>query len=132
MRDDARDNGTVAIDGYDLGATITSPQADLNLGIHLYIDGTPTDGAPLDTSVGGAHSMDYVVTGHSGLTLTTTRTVIVSAAANDPEAPPPRKWEREWKRHQSQQTITRNHRERSSRRMTAPPPPAELPATGTE
>ena len=67
----------------DLGATITGPQADLNLGIHLFIDGAPTDAVQLDTSVAGTHAIDYVVTGLSGLTSTTTHTIIVSGAANN-------------------------------------------------
>ena len=58
----------------DLGATITGPQADLNLGIHLYVDGTATDAVQLDTSIPGHHTINYAVTGHSGLISTTTRT----------------------------------------------------------
>ena len=64
---------------------ITAPAADTNLGIHLYIDGTPTDVVQLDTSIAATHSIDYVVTGNSGLTSTSTRSVIVSAA-NDNSA----------------------------------------------
>jgi hypothetical protein len=59
------------------------PQQDLNLGIHLYIDGAPADALQLDTSVAGTHSLDYVVTDAAGLTATSTRTVIVTAPAND-------------------------------------------------
>jgi hypothetical protein len=67
----------------DLGATITSPTADLNLGIHLYVDGVAVDAVQLDTSTAATHSVDYVATDPAGLTATSTRTVIVSAAAND-------------------------------------------------
>jgi surface protein with Ig-like domain len=68
----------------DLGATITGPQTDLNLGIHLYIDGRAVDAVQLDTTNSAIHQVDYVVTDENGLTSTTTRTVIVSAvAAND-------------------------------------------------
>jgi hypothetical protein len=71
-----------ASDSYaDLGATITAPKADLNLGIHLYVDGAAVHAVQLDTSKAGDHTIDYVVTGHSGLTSTSTRTVIVSAPA---------------------------------------------------
>jgi surface protein with Ig-like domain len=76
----------VGVSYADLGATITGPQADLNLGIHIYVDGTPTDAVQLDTGKSGTHSIDYVVAGHSGLTSTTTRTVIVSSPANDNQA----------------------------------------------
>jgi surface protein with Ig-like domain len=67
----------------DLGATITGPLADLNLGIHIFVDGIATDPVVIDTSTTGTHTIDYVITGISGLTSTTTRTVIVSAPAND-------------------------------------------------
>ncbi len=69
----------------DLGAVITSPQADQNLGIHTFVDGIATDAVIVDTSTPGNHSIDYVVTGISGLTSTSTRTVVVSVPqpAND-------------------------------------------------
>jgi hypothetical protein len=34
----------------DLGATITGPQADLNLGITTYVNGTPMNPVQLDTT----------------------------------------------------------------------------------
>jgi len=71
----------------DLGAVITSPQVDQNLGIHTFVDGIATDPVVIDTSVPGTHSIGYVVAGAAGLTSTSTRTVIVSAPAND-NAPP--------------------------------------------
>jgi hypothetical protein len=69
----------------DLGATITGPQQDLNLGIHLYVDGAPTDTVQLGTTTPGTHSINYVATDTSGLTATSTRTVIIAApeAVND-------------------------------------------------
>jgi hypothetical protein len=48
-----------------LGATITAPQADQDLGIHTFVDGIATDPVVIDTSVVGTHSIDYVVTGIS-------------------------------------------------------------------
>jgi hypothetical protein len=48
---------------------------------------SPTDAVQLNTSVAGTHSIDYVVTADSGLTSTTTRTVIIEAANdNQPTA----------------------------------------------
>lgn len=54
-------------------STITDPQADLNLGIHTFVDGTATDPVVIDTSVPATHSIDYVVAGNSSLTSTTSR-----------------------------------------------------------
>lgn len=71
----------------DLGAQITGPQEDLNLGIHLYIDGAAVDAVQLDTSVAGKHTIDYVATDAGGSTATSTRTVIIAAPANDNRAP---------------------------------------------
>jgi hypothetical protein len=42
----------------DLGATITGPQQDLNLGIQLYVDGASTDAAQIDTTIPSTHSID--------------------------------------------------------------------------
>jgi Domain of unknown function (DUF5011) len=55
----------------------------VNLGIYLYIDGAPISAVAIDTRKAGTYSIDYVVTGPSGLTGTSTRTVIVSPPAND-------------------------------------------------
>ena len=65
----------------DLGATITGPQADLNLGIKMFLNGTLTSNIVIDTSQVATDTIDYVVTDQSGLTSTSTRTVIVSAPA---------------------------------------------------
>jgi hypothetical protein len=64
----------------DLGATITGPQADLNLGITTYVNGAPMNPVQLDTSTTGTDTIAYVATDQSSLTSTTTRTVIIHAA----------------------------------------------------
>ena len=65
----------------DLGATITGPQADLNLGIQTYLNGTLESPIELDTSAAATDTIAYVVTDSQGLTSTSTRTVIVEPAA---------------------------------------------------
>ena len=71
----------------DLGATITGPTADLNLGITTYLNGTLTSNIVIDTSQAATDTIDYVATDQTGLTSTSTRTVIIeapaSASAND-------------------------------------------------
>ena len=69
----------------DLGATIVSPAADVNLGIIVLIDNaTSTNGTPtIDTTQAGTHTVTYSVTDRAGLTSSATRTVIVTAPAND-------------------------------------------------
>ena len=59
-----------------------SPQQDLNLGLHFYIDGAPQSAATIDASKPGTHQVDYVAIDQSGRTATSTRTVIVSAPAS--------------------------------------------------
>ncbi len=71
----------------DLGATITGPQADLNLGIQTYLNDTLESPITLDTSAAATDTIAYVVTDSQDLTSTTTRTVIVEPAAAPP-APP--------------------------------------------
>ena len=70
----------------DLGATITGPQADLNLGIQTYLNGAPVSTIMIDTSAVATDTIDYVVTDQNGLTSTSTRTVIVEPATT-PSAP---------------------------------------------
>jgi len=72
----------------DLGATITAPLADLNLGLTVVVDNaTSTDGTvQIDTSITGTHTILYSVTDPSGLTGSAFRTVIVSPAQ---QTPPP-------------------------------------------
>jgi hypothetical protein len=69
----------------DLGATITGPQADLNLGIATFVNGAPMNPVQIDTTAAATDTIDYVVTDQSGLTATSTRTVIIQAA-NDNQA----------------------------------------------
>ncbi|MGD0762464.1 MAG: immunoglobulin-like domain-containing protein [Roseiarcus sp.] len=75
----------------DLGATITGPQADLNLGIATFVNGAPMNPVQIDTSAAATDTIDYVVTDSQGLTSTSTRTVIILPAqaaqpANDNQA----------------------------------------------
>jgi hypothetical protein len=65
----------------DLGATITDPQADLNLGITTYVNGTQMNPVQINTSTAATDTVAYVVTDSAGLSSTSTRTVIVQAAA---------------------------------------------------
>ena len=65
----------------DLGATITGPQADLNLGIATYVNGAPMNSIQFDTSAAATDTIDYVATDQSGLTSTSTRTVLIEPAA---------------------------------------------------
>jgi Domain of unknown function (DUF5011) len=64
----------------DLGATITGPTADLNLGITTYVNGAPMNPIQLDTTQAATDTIQYVVTDQSGLTSTSTRQVIIEAA----------------------------------------------------
>jgi Domain of unknown function (DUF5011) len=61
----------------DLGATITGPTADLNLGITTYINGIEMNPVQLDTTQAATDTIAYVATDSAGLTSTSTRTVIV-------------------------------------------------------
>jgi hypothetical protein len=65
----------------DLGATITGPQADLNLGITTYVNGAPMNPVHIDTTQAATDTIAYVATDQSGLTFTSTRTVIIEPAA---------------------------------------------------
>lgn len=65
----------------DLGATITGPQADLNLGITTFLNGTLTSNIVLDTSQAATDTIDYVATDQNGLSATSTRIVVVESAA---------------------------------------------------
>ena len=63
----------------DLGAVITAPQADTDLGITVVVDdATSTNGTvTIDTSKPGTHTILYTVTDAQGLTGSVTRTVDV-------------------------------------------------------
>ena len=66
----------------DLGATVTGPAEDLNLGIHTFVGNTPIEQAVLDTSTTTTYHIYYVATDSSGVTATSTRTVVVEAAGD--------------------------------------------------
>jgi lysophospholipase L1-like esterase len=72
----------------DLGATITAPEVDKNLGIKIFLNGTPVSNIVVDTSAVATDTIDYVATYSSGNTATSTRTVIVQAAISSPTPPP--------------------------------------------
>ncbi|WP_424363074.1 immunoglobulin-like domain-containing protein [Methylocystis parvus] len=61
----------------DLGAQITGPQQDINLGFSTFLDGLKVDQIQLDTSATSTHTIDYVVTDTFGQTATATRVVQV-------------------------------------------------------
>ena len=54
----------------DLGATITGPQQDLNLGITTYVNGAEMSPVQIDTSTAATDTIDYVATDQNGLTST--------------------------------------------------------------
>jgi hypothetical protein len=71
----------------DLGATITGPAQDINLGINVSVDGGPTttpDQISIDTSTSSTHTISYFATDQGGETGYATRTVIVEAATSTP------------------------------------------------
>jgi Chaperone of endosialidase/Domain of unknown function (DUF5011) len=72
----------------DLGATITGPQADLNLGIKTFLNGRLVSNIVLDTSSVATDTIDYVATDSAGLTATSTRTVIIEPTAVPPATSP--------------------------------------------
>jgi len=69
----------------DLGAQITGPTADLNLGIKTFLNGALVSNIVLDTTQAATDTIVYVVTDQNGLAATSTRTVIIQAA-NDNQA----------------------------------------------
>lgn len=71
----------------DLGATVTD-NVDPNLGIHVFVGGTPMDQAVLDTSEPNEWHIHYVATDNAGNTATSTRTVIVEAPSIIPVEEP--------------------------------------------
>jgi hypothetical protein len=85
----------------DLGATITGPTADLNLGTHLYIDVMATDAVQAARHVSGRLSLKRL----RGLR----------------QFRPHEHKHMKSDRHRPCETITHNRRERSNRRMTATP-----------
>jgi hypothetical protein len=75
-----------------LGATITGPQADLNLGLKYFLNGALVSDIVLDTSEVATDTIDYVASDPTGGTATSTRTILIEAQAGDTgtsEALPP-------------------------------------------
>ena len=79
-----RANITVGAAYADLGATVTGPQADLNLGLTTLLDGATMTALSLDTSAAGTHTIEYRAYDQSGLMGSATRTVIVTAGNDNP------------------------------------------------
>ena len=71
----------------DLGATIVAPDPDKNLGLKYFLNGTLVSDIVIDTSKVATDTIDYVAADPTGLTSTSTRTVIIEAAALP--SPPP-------------------------------------------
>ena len=51
-----------------------------NLGIQTFVNGAPMSPVQLDTSQAATDTIDYVATDQTGLTSTSTRTVIIESA----------------------------------------------------
>jgi hypothetical protein len=68
----------------DLGATVSDTgqgqAGDPNLGLKYFLNGTLASSIVIDTSAAATDTIDYVATDTSGLTATSTRTVIIEAA----------------------------------------------------
>ena len=64
---------------------IAGPQADLNLGIQVSVDGgatTTPDHISIDTSTSSTQTISYFATDQNGLTGYATRTVLIQPAAS--------------------------------------------------
>jgi Domain of unknown function (DUF5011) len=78
---------TVGATYQDLGATITGPtDADKNLGLKYFLNGALVSDIVIDTTQIVTDTIDYVATDPTGLTATSTRTVIIEALASPPPA----------------------------------------------
>jgi len=53
--------------GRGLGATITAPDTDKNLGLKFFLNGAPVSDIVIDTSKVAPDTIDYVATDPSGL-----------------------------------------------------------------
>jgi hypothetical protein len=72
----------------DLGATITGPtDADKNLGLKYFLNGTLVSDIVLDTTQVATDTVQYVATDPTGLTASSTRTVLIETAAPPTAAP---------------------------------------------
>jgi hypothetical protein len=69
----------------DLGATVTDSgpgqAGDTNLGYQTFLDGTLVSNIVIDTSEVATDAIDYVATDDTGLTATSTRTILIEPAA---------------------------------------------------
>jgi hypothetical protein len=65
---------------FDLGATITAPDNDKNLGIKTYLNGALVSDISLDTSKVATDTIGYVATDQNGLTSTSIRSVLIEPA----------------------------------------------------
>jgi hypothetical protein len=70
-----------------LGATITGPKANLNLGITTYVNGSEMSPVQIDTSAAATDTIAYAVTDSSGNAATSIRTFVVEAAPDSAESP---------------------------------------------
>jgi hypothetical protein len=68
----------------DLGATVSDTgqgqAGDTNLGYETFLNGTLVSNIVLDTSQVATDTIDYVATDQTGLTATSTRTVLINLA----------------------------------------------------
>jgi hypothetical protein len=65
------------------------PQADLNLGLKYFLNGTLVSNIILDTSQGATDMIDYVATDPTGLAAISTRTILIlPAQAGEAPVPP--------------------------------------------
>jgi len=69
----------------DLGASIsdtgTGQAGDTNLGYQTFLNGTLVSNIVIDTSAPATDTISYVATDGTGLTATSTRTVLIEASA---------------------------------------------------
>jgi hypothetical protein len=79
---------SLADDAPTTSATITAPQADLNLGIKTFLNGKFVSNIVIDTSSVATDTIDYVATDTAGVTSTSTRMVIIEPAALPPAMSP--------------------------------------------
>ncbi len=71
----------------DLGATITAPESDKNLGLKYFLNGRLVSDIVIDTTHVTTDTVDYVATDPAGLTATSSRLIVIATAV--PSSPPP-------------------------------------------